>query len=90
MHKKHNSHHIFVLLGILILLFLIIFGIRYFQSQYSFGKNDITIDNTQNYEDGVNTQNPFSNPSEEDKKEEREIIPITDPNIENYVPGDSE
>jgi len=36
MKQKHNSHIIFIWLGILILIFVVFFGLRYFASDYSF------------------------------------------------------
>ncbi|MCI5051093.1 MAG: hypothetical protein MRY57_02195 [Candidatus Pacebacteria bacterium] len=89
--KKHNSHHIFGLLGLLVLVFLIIFGLRYFVSEYSFGETQ-NVENTQSYEDGVSENNPFTNPieTESETEVEVEIIPITDPNIPDYVPGENQ
>lgn len=88
MHKKHNSHHIFLYLGLLVLLFVLVFGIRYFASQYTYSSKGIEINNSQDYDDGLRTYNPFSERStEEDIEEEQQIIPITDPSIEDYVPG---
>lgn len=40
MSKKHNSHFIFILLGILVLVFVVFFGMRYFTSSYSFSDVD--------------------------------------------------
>lgn len=57
-HKKHNSHYIFALLGVLILLFLVVFGTRYFQGQYSF--EPVAVAGPQAYDDGVSIENPFS------------------------------
>lgn len=73
MHKKHNSHHIFLFLGLLVLLFIIIFGIGYFQSEYRFD-GAIEIDNTQNYEEGITIVNPFSEPLPEYVQESKSIL----------------
>lgn len=88
MHKKHNSHHIFLFLGLLVLLFIIVFGIRHFQSEYSYSDNEVIFDNSQNYQDGVPSENPFTVPLEEDLEQDQIIIPITDPSIPDYVPGE--
>lgn len=56
--KKHNSHHIFIYLGLLALLFVVIFGLRYFQGEYKF--SDVVIENrSSSYDEGINTINPF-------------------------------
>ena len=81
--QKHNSHHIFVLLGLLIFVFLLIFGIRYFQSEYSFGQSR-EVQNSQNIDSGFSINNPFLEPLEEDI--EIPDTPLTDPNIDNYLP----
>lgn len=56
--KTHKSHHIFTYLGLLALLFVLVFGVHYFQSNYSF-EDMATLDNSQDYEEGRDTVNPF-------------------------------
>lgn len=85
MHKKHNSHHIFLFLGLLVALFIIIFGVRYFQPEYRFDEG-IQVENTQGYDDGTSIKNPFSNPLPEDVPGPA-MIPITDPLDPANVPG---
>jgi hypothetical protein len=88
MYKKHNSHHIFLFLGFLILLFILIFGIRHFASEYTYSKDGIEIDNSQSYDDSLYSLNPFMYATEENRESEQKIIPMTDTSIENYVPGE--
>jgi len=78
MHKKHNSHHIFLFLGLLILLFIFIFGIRHFASEYTYDKKDTEINNSQNYEDGLHTNNPFNTISEENREPGEQILTAND------------
>ncbi|MFT7328230.1 MAG: hypothetical protein ACI870_000416 [Crocinitomicaceae bacterium] len=59
MKKNHSSHIIFVYLGALLLLFILVFGIHYFQSQYTFEVVD-TLDASQDYDDGKKLYNPFT------------------------------
>ncbi len=69
--KKHKSHHIFAYLGLLVLLFVTIFGIQFFKNQYNF--IDIAYDNSGTYEDGIN-QNPFTQETFADTKDKTEWI----------------
>ena len=62
---NHKSHHIFIYLGILIGIFILVFGIHYFQSNYTFEKIEPAV-TEQNYDDGPLTKSPFvSNETEE-------------------------
>jgi hypothetical protein len=85
MRIKHNSHYIFLFLGLLVLLFVLIFGVRYFQSSYFFSDREIILDNTQDYNDGVAIENPFTNPLVENKESSQEIIPSTDISFSNEL-----
>ena len=58
MKHHHKSHHIFTFLGVLLLIFIIFFGIRYFQSTYTF-ENAFVDNSAQDYEEGIDTTNPF-------------------------------
>ncbi|MCA9352648.1 hypothetical protein KC901_00515 [Patescibacteria group bacterium] len=58
MNTHHKSHHIFAYLGILLLIFVVFFGVRYFQSEYTF-ENILVGKSAQSYEDGEVTANPF-------------------------------
>jgi len=55
---KHKSHHIFAYLGVLTLVFIVIFGVRYFNVEYRFDDVEV-INNSQAYEEGTSTKNPF-------------------------------
>jgi hypothetical protein len=55
---NHKSHHIFIYLGILILLFALVFGMKYFKSLYSFEETGVTVAE-QNYDAGALTESPF-------------------------------
>lgn len=89
MHKKHNSHHIFLYLGLLVLLFIFVFGIRHFASEYTFSKEGIEINNSQDYEDGIRSSNPFSERSNEGKQEQ-EIIPAEDTSLQEALSRENE
>lgn len=56
--KNHKSHHIFLYLGLLVLLFVFVFGVHYFQGTYQF-KEVVTIETTSSYDEGIDTINPF-------------------------------
>lgn len=58
MKLHHKSHHIFTLLGALVLIFIVFFGIRYFQAEYNFQDIQLT-NNAQSYDEGIDTSNPF-------------------------------
>lgn len=88
MHKKHNSHHIFLYLGLLTLLFILVFGIRYFASEYTYSPNGIEINNSQDYEDGLSSFNPFSERSQEQinvDQSGQQIIPIANSSVSDYI-----
>ena len=58
MKRKHHSHIIFLLIGLLVLIFALIFGVQYFKSEYSF--NDVIPESSeQSYDEGSLTDNPF-------------------------------
>jgi len=57
MKYHHKSHHIFAFLGALLLIFVVFFGIQFFQQQYTF--ESVALNNNSSYEDGVDTTNPF-------------------------------
>ena len=57
MKHHHKSHHIFIFLGALLVIFLVFFGLRYFQSEYDF--ENILTNNQQSYEEGDNSISPF-------------------------------
>ncbi|MFT7016429.1 MAG: hypothetical protein ACJATX_000392, partial [Candidatus Paceibacteria bacterium] len=57
MKQHHKSHHIFAFLGALLLIFIVFFGVQYFQQQYTF--ESVALDNSQSYEEGDDTTNPF-------------------------------
>ncbi len=75
--KKHKSHYIFALIGLLFLLFVAVFGIGYFYPEYSF-KEVESVDNTHSYYDGISTENPF----EVDLESRVEVDPLFDPFVE--------
>lgn len=58
MKKTHSSHLIFILLGLLLLLFMFVFGIQYFRSNYNFKPLE-NILGSEDYEEGVSLNNPF-------------------------------
>jgi hypothetical protein len=70
---NHKSHHIFIYLGILILLFALVFGMKYFKSLYNFDQVDVVVSN-QSYDTGALTESPFV-PVETNENEE--VDPFT-------------
>lgn len=56
--KNHKSHHIFLYLGLLVLLFVGVFSVHYFQGTYKFTEV-IATNNTGSYDEGIDIINPF-------------------------------
>ena len=60
MTRKHHSHFVFGLLGLLVLLFITVFGVRYLVARYAY--QDVPGGEAEAYEDGRLTENPFTTP----------------------------
>ncbi|MCA9351240.1 hypothetical protein KC929_00495 [Patescibacteria group bacterium] len=60
MNRKHHSHLVFGLLGLLVLIFIMVFGVRYLVARY--GYQDVPGNEAEAYEDGRLTKNPFTTP----------------------------